>query len=270
MASVTPMTSAFLDAFRFIVDRSDVVLRTLLTHLEISAEAVGIALVIGLPLGIFLGHIHRFSFLAINLSNLGRALPSLALLAIFLPIVGIGKTDVLIALTVLAFPPILTNAYVAIDQVEPEVVDAAKGIGLHPMQVLMNVELPLALPLIFAGIRTSAVFVVATATLAGFFGGGGLGDIISNQESYRLSGVIGASYVLIVLAFLVQLLFIGIERLVTPAGLRVSRGASRRRGGGPGIDPSAVSATEQAEEGVPAEPELARVGHNPETGRDSR
>jgi osmoprotectant transport system permease protein len=252
VAMTTPLSSPYLDGFTFIVDRSDVVLHTLLTHLEISAEAVGIALVLGLPLGVFLGHIHRFSFLAINVSNLGRALPSLALLAIFLPIVGIGQTDVLIALTVLAFPPILTNAYVAIDQVEAEVVDAAKGIGLHPMQVLMTVELPLALPLIFAGIRTSAVFVVATATLAGFFGGGGLGDIISNQESYRLSGVIGASYVLIVLALVVQLVFICVERLVTPAGLRGSRSALRMRDARGGVDPSAVSATEETEEGAPA------------------
>jgi osmoprotectant transport system permease protein len=241
------MSSPFLGAFSFIADRSDVVLRTLAQHLEISAEAVGIALVIGVPLGVFLGHIHRFSFLAINISNLGRALPSLALLAIFLPIVGIGKTDVLIALTVLAFPPILTNTYVAIDQVDPEIVDAAKGIGLNPLQVLLNVELPLALPLIFAGIRTSAVFVVATATLAGFFGGGGLGDIISNQESFRLSGVIGASYVLIVLAFLVQLLFVAIERLVTPAGLRISRGLLGKPSGQMD-DPSA--SPEVAEEGV--------------------
>jgi osmoprotectant transport system permease protein len=244
---VTGMSSPFLRAFSFIADRSDVVLSALATHLEISAEAVGVALVIGLPLGVFLGHIHRFSFLAINISNLGRALPSLALLAIFLPIVGIGKTDVLIALTVLAFPPILTNTYVAIDQVEPEVVDAAKGIGLSPVRVLLNVELPLALPLIFAGIRTSAVFVVATATLAGFFGGGGLGDIIGNQESYRLSGVIGASYVLIVLAFLVQFMFVGLERLMTPAGLRVSRGLLGRPSG-PTNDPSATP--EVAEEGV--------------------
>jgi osmoprotectant transport system permease protein len=263
------MSSPFVDAFTFIGDRSGVVLDALTTHLVISAEAVGIAMVIGLPLGVFLGHIHRFSFLAINVSNLGRALPSLALLAIFLPIVGIGKTDVLIALTVLAFPPILTNTYVAIDQVEPEVVDAAKGIGLNPMQVLLKVELPLGLPLIFAGIRTSAVFVVATATLAGFFGGGGLGDIISNQESYRLSGVIGASYVLIVLAFLVQLFFVGVERLVTPAGLRKSRSAVRDRAGRPTVDPSAMSETVDAEEAAPEQDEFARVGHNPQTGRDS-
>ena len=166
----------------------------------------------------------------------------------------------------LAFPPILTNTYVAIDQVEPEVVDAAKGIGLNPVQVLFSVELPLALPLIFAGIRTSAVFVVATATFAGFFGGGGLGDIISNQESYGSDGVIGASYVLIVLAFVVQRLFLAVERLMTPAGLRASRGlgkASRHderplgdAGGGRGR--------------CPADNELARHSQHLHTGRDNR
>jgi osmoprotectant transport system permease protein len=133
---------------------------------------------------------------------------------------------------VLAFPPILTNSYVAVDQVDPDTVDAAKGIGLKPWQVVAKVELPLSLPLIFAGIRTSGVFVFATATLAGLFGGGGLGDILNNRESYGLQGIIAASYVLIVLAFIVQLLFIGLERAVTPAGLRVSRRSDRSTVGG--------------------------------------
>ncbi len=138
----------------------------------------------------------------------------------------------IIALVVLAFPPILTNTYVAIDQVDTDTVDAAKGLGLRPYQVLLRVEIPLALPLIFAGIRTSAVFVFATATLAGFFGGGGLGDIINNPESYGLVGIIGASYVLIVLAFVVQGLFVLLEIAVTPAGLRQNkslRGVRRRQ-----------------------------------------
>ncbi|MGH8859862.1 MAG: ABC transporter permease [Jatrophihabitantaceae bacterium] len=265
------MSSPFLDAFTFLSDRTDLVLHDLYTHLEISAEAVAIALVIGLPLGVFLGHIHRFSFLAINISNLGRALPSLALLAIFLPIVGIGKTDVLIALTVLAFPPILTNAYVAIDQVDADTVDAANGLGLSPIQVLFKVELPMALPLIFAGIRTSSVFVVATATLSGIFGGGGLGDIINNQESYRLRGVIAASYVLIVLAFLVQLLFIGLELLVTPAGLRVARTPRGMRRARPATEPSALFTADGGgeEEGAPSEDALTTVGDHLYTGRDS-
>lgn len=218
------MSNKFTDAFTWIADNSHLVQHDLYTHLEISVESVAIALAIGLPLGLFLGHLHRFSFLAINVSNIGRALPSLAVLAILLPFVGIGKTNVIIALVVLAFPPILTNTYVAIDQVDTDTVDAAKGLGLRPLQVLLRVEMPLALPLIFAGIRTSAVFVVATATLAGFFGGGGLGDIINNPESYGLAGIIGASYILIVLAFLVQGLFVLLEMAVTPAGLRRSKG----------------------------------------------
>ena len=123
----------------------------------------------------------------------------------------------------LAAPPILTNAYVAVDSVDDDTVDAAKGIGLRPLQILLQVELPLALPLIFAGIRTAAVFVIATATLTGYFGGGGLGDIISNSASYRLSGVIGASYVLIVLAVLCRSCWSSSRRLVTPAGLRKRR-----------------------------------------------
>jgi osmoprotectant transport system permease protein len=220
--------SDFLEAFTFLKDRPHFVLAKVATHVELCGEAILIALVIGLPLGVLLGHIHRYSFLAINVSNVGRALPSLAVLAILLPYVGIGKTDVIIALVVLAAPPILTNAYVAIDQVEPETVDAAKGIGLRPSEVLLKIEIPLALPLIFAGIRTSAVFVVATATLAGFFGGGGLGDVINNRESYGLDGVIAVSYVLIALAFIVQLLFIALERAVTPAGLRLAHQSRRR------------------------------------------
>ena len=219
------MANDFTGGFQFLSDEHTVVLHDLVTHLVLSAQSVAIALVIGLPLGVLLGHLHRFSFLAINVSNIGRALPSLAILAILLPFLGIGTTDVIIALVVLAFPPILTNSYVAVDQVDSDTVDAAKGIGLSPWQVLTKVELPLALPLIFAGIRISAVFVVATATLAGFFGGGGLGNIINNQESYGLRGVIGAAYVVIVLAFLVQGLFVLIERLVTPVGLRQSHRA---------------------------------------------
>jgi osmoprotectant transport system permease protein len=199
------------------------------SHLEIAGIAVGLALVVGLPIGIVLGHLHRLSFLAINISNLGRALPSVAILTIFLPIIGVGQTDVIVALVILAFPPMLTNAYVAIDGVDAETVDAAKGIGLKPWQVLLRVETPLALPLIFAGVRTAAVFVIATATLSGFFGGGGLGDIISNEASFGQSGVIGGTYVLIALAFLSQIVFLLLERAVTPTGLRLNQRGFRTR-----------------------------------------
>jgi osmoprotectant transport system permease protein len=220
----------FVEAFHFVFDRWDNLINQLLIdHLILCGKAMLIAVLIGVPIGVLLGHIHRFSFLAINISNIGRALPSVGVLAIGLPIVGIGDTNVIVALIILAAPPILTNSYVAVDQVDADTVDAAKGIGLKWWQILFGVELPLGLPLIFAGVRTSAVFVVATATLAGFFGGGGLGDIISNRASYGLDGVVGASYVLIVLAFVSQGLFILLERLVTPAGLRQGRRTLRSR-----------------------------------------
>lgn len=220
----------FIKAFSFIDDRwSNLIWDRVQTHLEICGKAMLIALLIGLPIGVLLGHIHRFSFLAINISNIGRALPSVGVLAIGLPLIGIGETNVIVALIVLAAPPILTNAYVAIDQVDADTVDAARGTGLRWWQILLRVELPLGLPLIFAGIRTSAVFVVATATLSGFFGGGGLGDIIANRSSYGLDGVLGASYILIVMAFVVQGLFLVLERLVTPEGLRLERKGFRER-----------------------------------------
>jgi osmoprotectant transport system permease protein len=210
----------FVEAFQFIWDERSLVWQKTAEHLELSIIAIAIAMLLALPLGVWLGHLHRGSFIAINASNIGRALPSLAVIAIGLGIVGIGKTNVTIALVVLAWPPMLTNAYVAVDRVEEDVVEAARGMGLKPHQVLLRVELPLALPLIFAGIRTSAVYVVATATLGGIAGGGALGDIIFNQASYFLAGVIGASIVVSALSFGADLFFAGVQRLATPRGLR--------------------------------------------------
>ena len=214
----------FANAFRFIWDDRSFVWQKVVEHLGLSATAVAIAIVLALPLGVWLGHLHRGSFVAINVSNLGRALPSLAVISVFLPVFGIGHTVVVIALVVLAAPLILTNSYVAVDSVDPDVVEAARGMGLTPFQVLTRVEIPLALPLVFAGVRTSAVYVVATATLAGVVGGGSLGDIIFNQPTYLLSGVVGAAIVVSLLAFGAYLLFALLERLLSPRGLRHAGG----------------------------------------------
>ena len=157
-------------------------------HLEISFLAIGAAILIALPLGIWLGHIHRGSLLAITISNIGRALPSLAVIAIGIGFLGIGTLNVVVALFILAGPVILTNAFVAVHGVDPDAVQAAQAMGMRPRQVLTRVELPLALPLIFAGVRTATVYVVATATLATFAGGGGLGDIVVNEPSYGTGG----------------------------------------------------------------------------------
>ncbi len=216
----------FSNAFTFIANNGHLLVTKTETHLVISFEAILLSVILGVPLGVILGHIHKGSFLAINASNLGRALPSLAVLAILLPFVGITRTNVIITLVILGFPPILTNTYVAVEQVDADAVEAAKGMGMRPRQVILGVEMKLALPLIFAGVRTAAVFVVATATLAGVFGGGGLGDILFNEPEYKLTGLIAASYILIVLALIAQTLFKALEFAVTPAGLRKQPRAS--------------------------------------------
>jgi osmoprotectant transport system permease protein len=220
MLAETFRPQLFLDGLEFVGENPGLIWDKTVEHLALSGASIGVALLLAIPLGVWLGHIHRGSFLAINAGNVGRALPSLAVIAFGLAIFGIGFTNVMVALVVLAVPPMLTNAYVAVDEVDPDAVEAARGMGMSPLQMLLRVELPLALPLLFAGIRTSSVYVVSTATIAAIAGGGGLGDIIVNQASYRLRGVIGAALCVTALALLVDLAFAAVQRLVTPAGLR--------------------------------------------------
>ncbi len=211
----------FVDAFKFMADNAGLMWSKTTEHLIVSGEAISIALLIAIPLGVWLGHIHRGSFVAITGSNILRALPSLAVIAIGLGYLGIGRTNVVFALVVLGSPVILTNAYVAVDGIDPDLIEAARGMGMRPLEILLKVELPLALPLIFAGIRTAAVFIVATATLGGVVGGGGLGDIIVNQASYFLRGVIAGSIAVAALSFAADFVFWSLQRAVTPRGLRL-------------------------------------------------
>jgi osmoprotectant transport system permease protein len=210
----------FADAIAFIVEERSLIAEKTGEHLLLSGAAMGVALVLALPLGAWLGHLHRGSFFAINLANVGRALPSLAVIAIGLAFLGIGFTNVTFALVVLAVPPILTNAYVGVDEVEPEAVEAARGMGMTRTQILLRVELPMALPLIFAGIRTAVVFVVATATIAAVAGGGGLGDIIVNRAAYGYEGVVGGAICVSLLALAADATLGLVQRVLTPPGLR--------------------------------------------------
>ncbi|HEX8855909.1 MAG TPA: ABC transporter permease subunit [Thermoleophilaceae bacterium] len=215
----------FVDAFKFMGDNLSLLLNRTVDHLLLSGAAIGVSLLIALPLGFWLGHLHRASFLAINVSNIGRALPSLAVIAIGISIFGLGFLNSMVALVVLAVPIILTNAYVAVDGVDDDVVEAARGMGMRPVQVLGRVELSLAIPLTFAGIRTAVVYVIATATLAAIAGSGGLGEIIYNQASYGLPGVLAASFWVAALALLADLLLAALQRAVIPRGLRPVRHA---------------------------------------------
>ena len=210
----------FVDAFRFIGDNPGLLLHKALEQLALSAAALGIAAAVALPLGIALGHLHRGSGVAIGASIFGRALPSLVLIAAFLTVLGIGFVNNMVALAVLATGPMLTNAFYGVDEVDRDAVEAARGMGMTGLQILRRVELPLSVPLLFTGIRIAAVTVVATAPIAAIAGGGDLGDIIVNQASYRLSGVLGASLCVMLLSALVFTGLLGLEIAVTPRGLR--------------------------------------------------
>jgi osmoprotectant transport system permease protein len=212
-----------IELLEFFGDNAGLLFDKTLAHLGIAALAMIVALVLALPLGVLLGHQHRGSFLAINISNIFRALPSLALISISLALFGLSLLNVEVALVALAIPPILTNSYTAVDGVDPDAVEAARGMGMTERQVLAGIELPLSWPLIFAGIRTASVYVVATAPLAAIAGGGGLGDIILNQPTYKLVGVIAATLVVVVLAFAVDGLLALAQRAVTPRGLHMPR-----------------------------------------------
>jgi osmoprotectant transport system permease protein len=213
----------FVDAIRFIGDHPGFLATKALEQLELSGAALGIALVVALPVGIVLGHLHRGSTFAIGASIVGRALPSLVLIGVFLTVLGIGFVNNMVALAVLATGPILTNAYVAIDDVDRDVVEAARGMGMSGAQILRRVELPLGTPLLFTGIRIAAVTVVATSTIAAVAGGGGLGDVIVNQASYRLEGVLGASLCVMALSAGVWLVLLALQKGTTVRGLYAVR-----------------------------------------------
>jgi osmoprotectant transport system permease protein len=191
-------------------------------HLQVSFAAIGLACAIAIPIGLALGHAGKGELLAITISNVGRAVPSLALIAFFVAYIGVGFTNVMLALVLLAIPPILTNTYVGVRQVDREVIDAGKGMGLRAHEVVRRIELPLALPSIFGGIRTSAVNVVATATIAPLAGVLTLGDYILSANVYGPDGRLAGAILVAVLALSVELVFAGIQRAVAPRGLQAA------------------------------------------------
>lgn len=223
--------SLLLDSLRWFLDTahyqgSDAVQVRIFEHLELSGLAVLVAAAIALPIALYSGHTGRFGFLAINVTNIGREVPSLALLAFALPIsfalgLGLGFWPTLFSLIPLAIPPILTNTYVGVRSVDREVIEAARGMGLGELAILATIEIPLGLRLILAGMRTSAVNVVATATLGALVAGGGLGryivDGLGLQEYDRL---FAGALLVAGLAILVEATFGAFERLAVSPGLR--------------------------------------------------
>jgi osmoprotectant transport system permease protein len=197
-------------------------------HLLITVASVGIATAIALPIGTWLGHSKRGSFLVVSVTNAGRAVPSLGVVFLFFAILGAGFFNITLALILLAIPPILLNAYTGVRAVDPEAVDAATGMGFTGAQVLRKVELPLALPLIFGGIKTSTVNVIATATLGPEAGVVTLGDPIINPSSYGEAGRLGAAILVALLAIVAEVGLSAVQRALTPRGLRLSQRATQR------------------------------------------
>jgi osmoprotectant transport system permease protein len=199
------------------------------THMIVSIAALAIAAALAIPLALWLGHLGRGDFLATATSNVGRAVPSLALLAFFISFVGLGYTNVIAVLVLLAIPPLITNTYVGVRQVDRDTVDAARGQGMTGMEIVRKIELPLALPSIFGGLRTSAVNVVATATIAPLANVQTLGEPIITPQTYGFVGQLGASILVAVITLLVDFIFARLQRAVTPAGLKLATPEKRRR-----------------------------------------
>jgi len=198
------------------------------THLELTGVSIGIATLVAVPLALWLGHIGRGELLATSLANVGRAVPSLALIAFFVAYLGVGFTNVTLALVLLAIPPILTNTYVGVRQADRDAVDAARGMGMTGVQIVRRVELPLALPLIFGGVRTSVVNVIATATIAPLAGVVTLGDPIIAGGVYGEDGRLGAAILVALLAVAAEVVFALAQRAVVPRGIRLTQSPHRR------------------------------------------
>jgi len=199
-------------------------------HILMSVVATGAAALIALPVGLTLGHYGRGGAIAINISNVGRALPSFAILVLAVQLVGIGATPAFLALVALAVPPMVTNSFVGMRDVNAELRDAARGLGMSDLRVLLRVELPNALPVVMAGVRTAGVQVVATATLAALVGWGGLGRfIIDGFSQLDYVQVFAGALLVVVLSAAAELVLALLQRALTPAGLRSAAAGERRQ-----------------------------------------
>ena len=199
------------------------------THVQLSLVATIVATLIAMPVGVWLGHIGRYQFLAISTSNIGRAVPALGLVVFFIAFLGVGFLNVCVALVLLAIPPIITNSYVGIRGVDRDTVDAARGNGLTGFQVARDVELPMALPTIMGGIRIALVSVVATATIAPLANVDTLGRPIISPNVYGTAGQLGACIVVAIVTFAADGLMVLLQRVVTPRGIKVQAGGRTPR-----------------------------------------
>jgi osmoprotectant transport system permease protein len=226
---------SFTDAIDFILHQQeartgqtlvggpDQVLDLTLQHLKVTFLALGASLAVALPVGVVLGHLGKGELFAVSIGNAGRAIPELALIAFVAAFIGVGLLNVTFALAVLGVPPILTNAYVGVSQVDRNAIEAARGMGMSDLQVIGRVELPLAVPTIMTGVRTAAITIIATAAVATLAGISTLGDLLIGRNVYGDEGVLAGAIVVALLALSLELSLAALQWLLTPKGLKVTR-----------------------------------------------
>ncbi|MGO2299630.1 ABC transporter permease [Paucilactobacillus nenjiangensis] len=190
-------------------------------HIYLSFVSLGLGIIVAVPVAVGLTRAKKLAGFVIGLASVLQTIPSMALLALMIPIFGIGSFPAIVALFIYSLLPILRNTYIGLNNVDPSVLDAAKGIGMSNIQSIMQVELKLAAPVIMSGIRLSATFVIAWATLASYIGAGGLGDFIFNGLNlYRSDLILGGSIPVIILALITDYILGKIEYLLTPKSIR--------------------------------------------------
>jgi osmoprotectant transport system permease protein len=213
----------------------------LIEHILLSVLAVAVAAAIALPAGLFIGHTGRFTLLGVNLANVGRAIPSYAVMVMILPVAlawaptlgydprfGLSVLPIFLAMVLLAIPPILVAAYAGLREVDRDLVESARGMGMTERQILAGIELPLASPILVGGFRTALLQVIATATIGAILSGGGLGRFIIDGIARRNDGMLFTGVVLVAgLAILVDLLMGLLQRRLTPRGVRMPRAVPR-------------------------------------------
>ncbi|MEC1386787.1 ABC transporter permease [Aerococcus viridans] len=201
----------------FIASQGSEVIRLLWEHIYMSLISLGLGVIVAVPLGILLSQVPKVANIVISIVSVLQTIPTLALLALMIPFLGVGKVPAIVALFIYSLLPILRNTYLGMSNVNPDLLDAAKGMGLKRMQIIRQVQLPLSVPVIMAGIRLSTVYVIAWTTLASYIGGGGLGDMIFNGLNlFRPDLILGGTIPVTILAVIVDLVMARIEEWVTP------------------------------------------------------
>ena len=201
----------------FIASQGSEVIRLLWEHIYMSLISLGLGVIVAVPLGILLSQVPKVANIVISIVSVLQTIPTLALLALMIPFLGVGKVPAIVALFIYSLLPILRNTYLGMSNVNPDLLDAAKGMGLKRMQIIRQVQLPLSVPVIMAGIRLSTVYVIAWTTLASYIGGGGLGDMIFNGLNlFRPDLILGGTIPVTILAVIVDLVMARVEDWVTP------------------------------------------------------